>query len=91
MDAPVFPGEPGAADPTAGTGIAAWAWNGNQGNVDTYQVWSTFAYGYELTGDQVFLQKAAEMLQRDLNPGLFDDRLDNIHNRAALIALLQAF
>lgn len=64
-------------------------WNGNQGNVDKYQVWSTFAYAYELTGDPVFLERAAEMLERSLVPGLFDDGLINIENRAALIALLQ--
>lgn len=65
-------------------------WNGNQGNIDSYQVWSTFAYAYELTEDPIFLEKAEELLQRDLNPGLLDDGLTYIENRAALIALLQS-
>jgi hypothetical protein len=65
-------------------------WNGNFGIIDSYQVWSSFAYGYELTGNPLFLNKAAELLREPLEPGLYDDGLDNLNNRAALIALMQA-
>ena len=64
--------------------------SGTSAGVDKYQAWSSFAYGYELTGDPIFLQKALIMgggfnlLNTMKNGGL-----SNLENRAALIALAQ--
>jgi len=63
--------------------------DGNYGFADKYQIWSTFAYGYEVSGDVRFLNKAKEALGAadvhalELNP------LDNLNNRCALLALVQ--
>jgi hypothetical protein len=63
---------------------------GADGGGDNYQSWCTFAYGWQLTGDPLFLQRAAAMagggnlLQNLLNGGV-----DNIQNKAALLATLQ--
>ena len=63
---------------------------GTSAGIDKYQAWSSFAYGYELTGDPVFLQKAlimgggSNLLNTMKNGGL-----SNLENRAALIALAQ--
>ena len=63
------------------------------GDRETYQDWSSFAYGYELTGDPKFLQYArlqigatssSELLSRLKNEGT-----DNLFNQAALLALVQ--
>lgn len=61
------------------------------GDYETYQDWSSFAYGYEITGDPVFLEKALEQVSfaSDLYTYLRDRGIDNLENRAALIALLQ--
>jgi hypothetical protein len=61
------------------------------GDWETYQDWSSFAYGYEITGDEVFLEKAHEQFFSwpDLWTPLRNGGLENIENRAALIALLQ--
>lgn len=64
--------------------------NGFADGGDSYQCWNSFVYGYQLTGHPLFLQRAAEMagggnlLQRLLQQGL-----ENIENRAALLAYLQ--
>jgi hypothetical protein len=63
--------------------------SGNQGNIDSFQVWSSFAYAYELSNDPIFLTKAAELLHQPLDPGLYDDGIDNLENRAALLALIE--
>jgi hypothetical protein len=61
------------------------------GDCDTYQDWSSFAYGFELTGDPIFLERAlvqfpgaTQLLARMRNEGTA-----NIENRAPLLALLQ--
>lgn len=57
---------------------------------DSFQNWSSFAYGFQLTGDPTFLLHA--QLQHgspDLLGGLMDDGLENIENRAALLAIAQ--
>ena len=61
------------------------------GDWETYQDWSSFAYGYEITGDQVFLDKALEQFfgSSDLWIQLRNGGLTNLENRAALIALMQ--
>jgi hypothetical protein len=60
------------------------------GDYETYQDWSSFAYGFELTGDPIFLERAlvqtggSNLLMRLRNEGA-----DNIENRSPLLALLQ--
>lgn len=99
-----FPGEPG---PWRYTGVAPlapdlapWcsraemppdAWT--LGDRETFQDWSSFAYGHELTLDPEFLRKA----QLQIGAADFDglaDRLDgsglqNLENRAALLTVVQ--
>jgi len=58
--------------------------------VDTYQNWSSFAYGFELTDDQLFLDYAViQGWGPDIYAYLHNNGLDNLQNRAALLALLQ--
>jgi hypothetical protein len=64
--------------------------DGTYGYTDHYQVWNSFAYGYELTGDQRFIQKAEEMLGGDLYTVMQAGGLSNIQNGAALLALAQS-
>lgn len=61
------------------------------GDYETFQDWSSFAYGFELTGDPIFLERAlvqfpfaTNLLARMRNEGT-----ENIENRAPLLALLQ--
>ncbi len=57
---------------------------------DKFQIWSSFAYGYELTGDSQFLDRAAEALGGgDLHTLVHASYLDNLENKAALLALVQ--
>lgn len=57
---------------------------------DEWQVWSSFAYAYERTEEDIFLQRAKEMLgTNDLLQGLQAQGLWNLGNRAALLALAQ--
>ncbi len=57
---------------------------------DNFQNWSSFAYGYELTKDQAFLQKASAMIGNpNLLQGLYNYGLGNMTNMAALVAVLQ--
>jgi hypothetical protein len=63
---------------------------GTSAGVDKFQVWSTFAYGYELTGDPIFLDKALLMAGgNDLLTSLKNSNYSNLENRAALISLMQ--
>ncbi|HUR28478.1 MAG TPA: hypothetical protein VM509_09850 [Planctomycetota bacterium] len=63
---------------------------GTATGVDKYQVWSSFAYGYELTLDPIFLDKALMMAQgSNLLSSLQAGGFSNLENRAALIALMQ--
>jgi hypothetical protein len=57
--------------------------------VDRFQCWSSFAYGYELTGNAALLQKAGEMAGGDLKAKLLAGGLNNVESKAALIALVQ--
>jgi hypothetical protein len=65
--------------------------NGTSGGVDKFQVWSSFAYAYELTGDLTFLDRALEMTGGggNLLAALLAGKYKNLENRAALIALMQ--
>ncbi len=61
---------------------------------DHFQTWSSFAYGYELTGDTVFLDKALEMANgisstNDLLQFLEASNYNNLENRAALFSLVE--
>ena len=63
---------------------------GTSPGVDKYQTWSTFAYGYELTGDQIFLDRALQMAGgNDLLTQMLGGKYSNLENRAALISLSQ--
>jgi len=62
---------------------------GHSSYTDHYQNWSSFAYGFELTGDPVFLQFAELQIGGDLVGFSLADGADNVENRAALLALLQ--
>jgi hypothetical protein len=61
------------------------------GDHETFQDWSSFAYGFELTGDPIFLDKALEQLQpsTDLWVRLRNEGTNNVENRAPLVALMQ--
>jgi hypothetical protein len=63
--------------------------DGTDGGGDSYQVWSSFAYGYELTNDLFLLQRAEEMIGGPLHAALNSQGLSNLENRAALLALVQ--
>ncbi|MCB9913545.1 MAG: hypothetical protein H6828_00180 [Planctomycetes bacterium] len=56
---------------------------------DDYQVWSSFAYGYRLTGDPAFLQRAIELAGGDLSHALRKHAPGDLENRAALLQLVQ--
>ncbi len=65
---------------------------GQANGPDTYQIWATFAYAYELTGDSVFLNRAAEVLGGgDLLTQLEAGGYNALENRAALLALAQQY
>ena len=63
--------------------------NGFTDYIDTFQDWSSFAYGLELTGDPIFLKYAEKQIGGNLFTFLTDGA-KNIENRAALIALLES-
>lgn len=59
-------------------------------HVDTFHTWSSLAYGYLLTGDEHFLERAQEMAgSTPLWTKLHADGLDWIGDRAALLHLVQ--
>lgn len=64
--------------------------NTTDNGADKYQTWSSFAYGFELTGDPTFLQRAFEMAgsQNDLLWELQNDMWQYLENRAALFSLV---
>jgi hypothetical protein len=65
--------------------------DGRSTYIDRYQYWSSFAYAYELTGDELFLTRAAQMQGgSNLFNEALDEGTDNLGNRAALLALLQS-
>ncbi|MEM7518451.1 MAG: hypothetical protein AAF368_16200, partial [Planctomycetota bacterium] len=61
---------------------------------DVFQLWPNFVYGYKLTGDPIFLQKADELAQARWNaPDAFTaivgQGMENLANRALFLGLLQ--
>lgn len=65
--------------------------NGAEGSgADHHYIWTPFAYAYELTGDDVFLSRAIQMHGGgSLSNALHSDGMNNIHNKAALLAMMQ--
>jgi hypothetical protein len=63
------------------------------GDLNTFQDWSSFAYGHVLTGDPEFLRKARIQMGAssfdDLARRLEADGLLNLENRAALLTVVQ--
>jgi hypothetical protein len=62
---------------------------GTSTTVDKFQCWSSFAYGYALTKDNSLLTHAADMAGGDLKLKMHSLGLNNLENRAALLALTQ--
>jgi hypothetical protein len=57
---------------------------------DAYQTWCSFAYGYRLTGDPAFLDKATLMLGQPLStPAIGGEEFGFIENRSAMLSLVQ--
>jgi hypothetical protein len=68
--------------------------DGTYGYADFYQIWCSFAYAYQITGDNTFLVKATEAtgggdLLQNLMNGSLDPINTNIPNQVALLALMQ--
>ncbi|NOT29921.1 MAG: hypothetical protein HOP15_05665 [Planctomycetes bacterium] len=61
------------------------------GDIETFQDWSSFAYGFEITGDPIFLERALTQFFNgtDLLLHLRNEGTNNIENRSALLALMQ--
>jgi hypothetical protein len=60
------------------------------GDTDGFQDWSSFAWGFEITGDPIFLERATTQLGGGvLLNRLLNDGTTNIENRSALLALMQ--
>jgi len=64
--------------------------NAHSSHVDRSTYWSSFAYAHELTGDDVFIQRATEMTGgANLLNELEAHGVDGTRNRAALLAYCQ--
>ncbi len=61
------------------------------GDYETFQDWSSFAYGFELTGDPIFLERALVQFSpsTSLLTRLRNEGTDNIENWSPLLALMQ--
>jgi len=63
------------------------------GDRETYQDWSSLGYGYQLTGDPLFLRHARYQTGgddfEDLVARLYADGTGNLENRAALLTVVQ--
>ncbi len=57
--------------------------------INNFQTWSAFGYGYQVTGDPFFLQRAAEMAGSDLLSFLHGAGTANLENRAGVLAVVQ--
>ena len=63
---------------------------GASNGTDKSQTWSSFAYGYELSGDPIYLQRALEMAGgSNLLPAVQAFKYDRLDKMAALLALAQ--
>jgi hypothetical protein len=65
--------------------------DGHTDYTDGYQNWSSFAYGFQMTNDIAFLERAQTQFGWPLFYGMLGDGTKNIENRAALLALIQGF
>ena len=68
------------------------ATGGIQGGVDNYQTWSSFAYGYLLTGDNQFLDRVMEMTKTNkptFNAAMETTAFGNLENRYGALSLSQ--
>lgn len=64
--------------------------NGVSAGVDHYQSWSSFAYGFELSHNMLYLQRALDAVGgNNLLNSLKNAGTSNIGNRAGLLALAQ--
>lgn len=63
--------------------------DGQSNEIDTFQVVSSLAYAYELTGDQAFLDRAEDLVGGPLLSTMLAQGTANLFNRAALLALAQ--
>jgi hypothetical protein len=64
--------------------------DGTYGFPDHALIWCSLAYGYELTNDPQFLNRAAEAMNAgNLTAACFAMGANEIQNRAALLALVQ--
>jgi hypothetical protein len=80
----------GMIDQEAPPFCAFYPEDGTYGYADHYQIWSSFAYAYRLTGDAIYLERAKQALgAEDLHATLTGGALENLANRAGLLALVQ--
>jgi hypothetical protein len=64
--------------------------DGHSSDTDSYQIWPTFAWGYEIEPQALLLTRAAEMAGGGSLIGALESAgLTNLHNRAPLLALAQ--
>ncbi len=63
--------------------------DGKIDSINTYQTWSALGYGYRLTGDTLFLERAQEMAGKELYGAVTGPGTANLGNRAALLAVVQ--
>lgn len=64
--------------------------DGHSSDTDSFQIWPTFAWGYEIEPQALLLTRAAEMAGGGTLIGALEGAgLANLHNRAPLIALAQ--
>jgi len=68
-----------------------WPPDGNYGYADHYQIWSSFAYAYEINHDPTFLAHAVEALGGgDLRALLLAKGTQDLENGTALLALAES-
>ena len=73
--------------PYCGAATDHWA----SPQTDTKYPWNSLAYAYELTGDQVFLDRAADVANTTSLANFFDqNQLSDLDNRYAMLTLVQA-
>ena len=58
--------------------------------INGFQAWCTLAYAHRLTGDPIYLQRAAELAGGPLSEFLHQGGLTNLGNRAALLEVVQS-
>jgi len=58
--------------------------------INTFQTYSSLGYAFALTGHNLFVQRATEMLGPEPLAKLYGIGASNIENRAALLAAAQS-